>query len=227
MYHTANADTLQCFAKDPAKSTDTGSDESFQPFQQFVEVLRIFYQIEALDIISCDVVSNTSSSVLSRLRFGSVKVHASVNPTGHRGKGGDWVLEMGDVDLIGRYFKANIRKVKWTLGGYAAKINDIVVDGKEPAGPLSDNVIQHIKYGVAKYHPLHTIIQKAGDDKHFIMGPNVKVGNLDLRDLRFTDCFTGPLKGVPMTSAHQSSNTDDLLYMVPPLYSRSRHTPVV
>jgi hypothetical protein len=109
MYHTPNRYSLQCFASDPAKSTVDGSPESFESFRRFVAALRATYGIEDLDLISCDVVSNTSG-VLASLDYGGARVNASTNTTGQAKGGpvGDWVLEMGNAGLIGTYFNGTI-----------------------------------------------------------------------------------------------------------------------
>lgn len=109
MYHTPNRYNLKCFASDPEKSTVSGSLESFEPFRRFVVALRGAYGVEDVDLVSCDVVS-AESSVLSSLDFNGARVNASTNTTGQvkQGPVGDWVLELGNVNLIGRYFNASI-----------------------------------------------------------------------------------------------------------------------
>jgi hypothetical protein len=117
MYHTPNRYSLQCFASDPAKSTVDGSPESFESFRRFVAALRATYGIEDLDLISCDVVSNTSG-VLASLDYGGARVNASTNTTGQAKGGpvGDWVLEMGNENLIGTYFNGTITQSNFALG---------------------------------------------------------------------------------------------------------------
>ena len=116
MYHTPNRYNLQCFASDPAKSTVSGSLESFESFRRFVVALRAAYGVEDVDLISCDVVS-AETSVLSALDFNGARVNASTNTTGQVKQGpiGDWVLESGNVNLIGRYFKSEITKADISL----------------------------------------------------------------------------------------------------------------
>ena len=116
MYHTPNRYNLKCFASDPEKSTVSGSLESFEPFRRFVVALRGAYGVEDVDLVSCDVVS-AESSVLSALDFNGARVNASTNTTGQvkQGPVGDWVLEAGNVNLIGRYFKATITTVDIAL----------------------------------------------------------------------------------------------------------------
>lgn len=122
MYHTPNRYSLQCFASDPAKSTVDGSPESFESFRRFVAALRATYGIEDLDLISCDVVSNTSG-VLASLDYGGARVNASTNTTGQAKGGpvGDWVLEMGNADLIGTYFNGTITQSNIALAAVPFK----------------------------------------------------------------------------------------------------------
>lgn len=121
MYHTPNRYNLKCFASDPEKSTVSGSLESFEPFRRFVVALRGAYGVEDVDLVSCDVVS-AESSVLSALDFNGARVNASTNTTGQvkQGPVGDWVLEAGNVNLIGRYFNASITTVDLALAWYPA-----------------------------------------------------------------------------------------------------------
>jgi hypothetical protein len=116
MYHTPNRYNLKCFASDPEKSTVSGSLESFEPFRRFVIALRGAYGVEDVDLVSCDVVS-TESNVLASLDFNGARVNASTNTTGQAKQGpvGDWVLEAGNVNLIGRYFNASITTVDLAL----------------------------------------------------------------------------------------------------------------
>ena len=119
MFHTEQERTLKCFARDPLKSTVYASDESLEPFRQFVHVLRAFYGVEDVDLISCSVVEN-AENVLARLDYGGARVNASMDVTGQAGGSvrsskGDWVLEMGNVDLVGRYFNARIAQTSLML----------------------------------------------------------------------------------------------------------------
>jgi hypothetical protein len=109
MYHTPNRYNLKCFASDPEKSTVSGSPDSFESFRRFVVALRAAYGVEDVDLISCDVVS-AETSVLASLDYNGARVNASTNTTGQvkQGPVGDWVLELGNVNLIGRYFNASI-----------------------------------------------------------------------------------------------------------------------
>ena len=109
MYHTPNRYNLKCFASDPEKSTVSGSLESFESFRRFVVALHGAYGVEDVDLVSCDVVS-AGTSVLSALDYNGARVNASTNTTGQVKQGpiGDWVLESGNVNLIGRYFNEKI-----------------------------------------------------------------------------------------------------------------------
>jgi hypothetical protein len=125
MYHTPNRYNLKCFASDPEKSTVSGSLESFEPFRRFVVALRGAYGVEDVDLVSCDVVS-AESSVLSALDFNGARVNASTNTTGQvkQGPVGDWVLEAGNVNLIGRYFNEKITTADVALAATNMKDGD-------------------------------------------------------------------------------------------------------
>jgi hypothetical protein len=116
MYHTPNRYNLKCFASDPDKSTVSGSLETFESFRRFVAALRAAYGVDDVDLISCDVVS-AEKSVLSALDYNGARVNASTNTTGQAKQGpvGDWVLEAGNVNLIGRYFNSSITQADLAL----------------------------------------------------------------------------------------------------------------
>ena len=116
VYHTPNRYNLQCFASDPAKSTVSGSPESFESFRRFVVALRAACGVDDVDLVSCDVVS-AERNVLASLDFNGARVNASTNTTGQvkQGPVGDWVLEAGNVNLIGRYFNATITQADLAL----------------------------------------------------------------------------------------------------------------
>jgi hypothetical protein len=112
MFHNLNKDTLQCFKNDKIKSTIWGSPEDFEPFTTFVKTLGLLYSITDFDIISCDIVSNVSNNIFTKLDFGQVNVNASINAVGNNQ---DWILEYGKVDLLETYFKNTIVKTKLVL----------------------------------------------------------------------------------------------------------------
>ena len=110
MFHSQERYTLQMFANDTRRSTVHAGDEdsSFADFRDFVRLCRIAFGIDELDIISCWVVDNTRNTILNTMGAAlDVKINASVK---QEGAGGNWTLEEGNVDMVGRYFKKNIKK---------------------------------------------------------------------------------------------------------------------
>jgi len=98
--------------------TQTHGGEYLEPFRAFVATLASLFAIEASDIIRCDVVRDPKHNAITRTDFGQVHVNASINLTGQdaeKGEVGDWILENGNVDLIGRYFNPKIRSAKLVL----------------------------------------------------------------------------------------------------------------
>ena len=109
MFHSAASHALKLFAHDRARSTDNESSSDFEDFADFVRLLTIvFPNLTDVDIMSCRTVGATNRTVFNVLgaRLG-VRINAAVND---EGANGDWVLGEGDVDMVGRYFKRNIRK---------------------------------------------------------------------------------------------------------------------
>lgn len=61
-----------------------------------------------MDMICCSLVEKTDSKLFEYIdKHALIRINAS---TGITGGEGDWNLEQGDRDLIGRYFNDNIEK---------------------------------------------------------------------------------------------------------------------
>ena len=109
MYHNQYENTLHCFEQDKIRSTEWGEPHVYNDFMNVVWLLKIALKIKEVDIISCNVVNAEQGTMLNTIGQSlKVKINASINPTG--GSQGDWILEEGNVNLIGRYFNPKILK---------------------------------------------------------------------------------------------------------------------
>ena len=116
MYHNQCKNTLHMFQHDKRRSTIWGNLKEYTALAEFVRLLIADYKLKEVDIISCGVVDSSQGTVLNTLGQSlKVKINASINDTG--GSNGDWILEEGNVKLIGRYFKVNIKGVDFGMGG--------------------------------------------------------------------------------------------------------------
>ena len=109
MYRSLRPYTLQCFLADPPKSTRRHSTDDFGPFQCFVRDLSVAYGVSEIDLITCRVISRDDDrhNAITQLDLNGVKVNASTDDTGSNANA-DWHLEVGDVDLLTRYFDPRI-----------------------------------------------------------------------------------------------------------------------
>ena len=70
------------------------------------------------DMMDCNIASDKNWDYIIRYIENklSININASSNETGNSAMQGDWVLEKGNVNLIGTYFTENIKEYKYTLG---------------------------------------------------------------------------------------------------------------
>ena len=113
MYHSPGKDELGMFSNaEIVKVIDTDTSLSnlkkYDDFILFTRLIQCRTGAANLDMISCSLVQNPDSKLFSYIDIHALlNVNASTNITGGEG---EWVLEQGDRDLIGRYFNHAIKK---------------------------------------------------------------------------------------------------------------------
>ncbi len=113
MYHSPGKDELGMFSNaEIIKVIDTDTTLSnVKKYDDFILFARLIHcrtgAIE-LDMISCSLVQNVDNKLFEYIDKKSlISVNASTNITGGEG---NWVLEQGDRDLVGKYFNHAIKK---------------------------------------------------------------------------------------------------------------------
>ena len=113
MYHSPGKDELGMFSNaEVVKVIETDTSLSnlkkYDVFILFARLIKCRTGATNLDMISCSLVQNPDSSLFKYIDIHALlNVNASTNITGGEG---EWVLEQGDRDLIGRYFNHSIKK---------------------------------------------------------------------------------------------------------------------
>ena len=122
MFHNPEQYMLQMFENDTARSTIARDDDDdiaeeqeskFADFKDFVRLCSVVFNIQDLDLISCRVVDNTKNTILNVI---GGEINVNINASTHQeGENGNWVLEEGNVDMVGRYFNRKIKTSGITL----------------------------------------------------------------------------------------------------------------
>ena len=81
-------------------------------------ILEFFIEIKnkvkftTLDLMGCDIYNNSNWRYIIKFieKNLDITVNSSIDKTGFSEKGGNWVLEDGNINLIGTYFNENINK---------------------------------------------------------------------------------------------------------------------
>ena len=96
-------------------------DVNLDTWTDFTDLLMFCKNLNMtnFDIMDCNVAKDKNwlyviSQIESKL---NVIINASSNETGNSAMSGDWILEKGNVNLIGTYFTEDIKEYKYTLGG--------------------------------------------------------------------------------------------------------------
>ena len=106
--------------------------DTWSQYKSLVSYFKNTLQIKSLDLMGCNINSSPDwNYVIGYLgnQF-QIKIHSSNDNTGSKDFGGNWILESGNVDLIGKYFSNNIEKYQFTLGQNSDLSYVITTDNK-------------------------------------------------------------------------------------------------
>jgi len=97
-------------------------DPELNTWTEFIDLLSFLkndYGMLNFDIMDCNIASNSNwNYVINQIQNKlNINIHASINETGNTAMNGDWILEQGNINLIGLYFTDDIKNYKYTLGG--------------------------------------------------------------------------------------------------------------
>ena len=92
--------------------------DTWSQYKSLVSYFKNTLQINTLDLMGCNIYSspdwNYAISYLGK-QF-QININSSNDNTGSKDFGGNWILESGNQDLIGKYFSNNIEKYEFVLG---------------------------------------------------------------------------------------------------------------
>ena len=119
-------------------------DPNLQTWRQYKQLLSYFkntLQVNTLDLMGCNINSSPDwNYVIDYLRKQfQININSSNDNTGSPDFGGNWILESGNQNLIGKYFSNNIEKYQFILGQSSNSSYVIASDNKLYGCGNSDN----------------------------------------------------------------------------------------
>ena len=110
-------------------------DPTLHTWSQYKKLLSYFkdiLQAKRLDLMGCNINSSPDwNYVIDYLgKQFQISINSSNDNTGSPDFGGNWILESGNVDLIGKYFSNNIDKYQFILGQASNSSYVITTDNK-------------------------------------------------------------------------------------------------
>jgi hypothetical protein len=108
------------------------SDPTLESWKQYIQLIKNFrdnLSITNLDLMGCNIGSSEDWKYIETYLETNIgiTINSSTDVTGH---GGNWVLEEGNVDLVGTYFTSKISEYKGSLGSTAESSYMISTDNK-------------------------------------------------------------------------------------------------
>ena len=148
----------QCFQRSILNNVQT-QDPELNSWSEFIDILSFFNNngMQNFDIMDCNIASDDNwNYVLNEIEKRiNINIHASTNETGNTAMNGDWILEKGDINLIGLYFTDNIKNYKYILGGgdstalhslIIANDGSVYACGNNVYGQLGNNTTNNNQY---------------------------------------------------------------------------------
>uniref|UniRef100_A0A6C0I7T5 Fibronectin type-III domain-containing protein n=1 Tax=viral metagenome TaxID=1070528 RepID=A0A6C0I7T5_9ZZZZ len=98
--------------------TEDPTLETWTQYKSLISYFKDTLQANTLDLMGCNIHSSPDwNYVIDYLKTHlQININSSNDNTGSYNFGGNWILESGNVDLIGKYFSNNIEKYKFVLG---------------------------------------------------------------------------------------------------------------
>ena len=125
---------IQSF-KDSVLTNVKAQDPNLDTWSQYKSLVSYFkntLQIKTLDLMGCNINSSPDwNYVIDYLgKQFQININSSNDNTGSPDFGGNWILESGNQDLIGKYFSNNIDKYQFILGVTSPTSYVITTDNK-------------------------------------------------------------------------------------------------
>ena len=109
-------------------------DSNLDTWTEFIDLLNFCKNLNMtnLDMMDCNIASDKNWDYIIRYIENNlnININASSNETGNSAMSGDWILERGNVNLIGTYFTENIKEYKYTLGGAGGLSYTMILNNK-------------------------------------------------------------------------------------------------
>ena len=101
----------------------SSDDPNLATWSQYKNLLAYFkntLHIETLDLMGCRIKSSLDWKYVIKCLEDelNININSSNDVTGSPNYGGNWILEDGNINLVGKYFTDNINKYEFTLGGF-------------------------------------------------------------------------------------------------------------
>jgi len=112
-------------------STEDPNLDTWSQYKSLLSYFKNTLQINTLDLMGCNIYSSLDwNFVIEYLgnQF-QITINSSNDNTGSPDFGGNWILESGNVNLIGKYFNNNIDNYQFTLGSGSAHTVFLKDDG--------------------------------------------------------------------------------------------------
>ena len=111
-------------------------DPSLNTWFEFIDLLNYLKNnvgMQNFDMMDCNIYNNNNwdyvvNYIQNKL---NINIHTSNNTTGNSAMNGDWILEDGNINLIGLYFTDNIKNYKYTLGGGGSTAIHSIIIGND------------------------------------------------------------------------------------------------
>ncbi len=92
--------------------------ETWSQYKLLISYFKNTLKIKTLDLMGCNIYSSSDwNYVIEHLgnQF-KININSSNDNTGSPDFGGNWILESGNLNLVGKYFSNNINNYEFTLG---------------------------------------------------------------------------------------------------------------
>ncbi len=103
--------------------------DSWKEYIQLIKYLKYNLEINNIDLMGCNIGSSQDWKYIEKYLENTfnININSSIDITG---QGGNWILEEGNLDLVGSYFIENIKSYGWSLGQNASNTYVITKDNK-------------------------------------------------------------------------------------------------
>jgi hypothetical protein len=113
-------------------------DPELDTWGEFIDLLTFCKEnnMNSFDMMDCNIAKDKNwLYVITQIENKiNININASENETGNLAMSGDWILERGNVNLIGTYFTEKIKEYKYTLGGGSGDFTIIINENNEVYG---------------------------------------------------------------------------------------------